>query len=281
MSDFPMTSIGGIPVSRVVCGTNPFLGFSHFSHSRDAWLRRYFTVERIIEVLEVCREFGLNTIIGPTSELAWKATRDHERQTGHHWVWLCTPGGRTWKDVVPGVKWCADHGTEVCLPHQGYTDNNLVTAEDRIEGAPELLQTIRDHGMIPGWSTHRPETILVSDKAGYDVETYILPYNSIGFLCPVETDWTGHVIRETPKPVICIKPLGAGRIMPPTGLGFVINSNKFIDTVAIGFMGPEEAKEDLTIARDLLEQRGQQAAKEYELQYTRSKASLVREKTEK
>lgn len=274
MNAFPMTKIGSIEVARLTCGTNTFNGFSHFSAARDRWLREYFTVERVVEVLEVCRQEGINAIIGPTSEMNYQAIREHERQTGHTWIWMCTPGGRSWKDVVPGVKWCADHGAQICLPHQGYTDNNLVVAEDRIEGAPELLQTIRDHGMVPGWSTHRPETILVSDKAGYDVEAYILPYNSIGFLCAVETDWTGRVIRDTPKPVICIKPLGAGRIMPPTGLSFVINSNKPTDTVAIGFLSPGEAKEDIGIARDLIERR----EREIELQYTRSKAPLVREK---
>ncbi len=274
MNSFPMTKIAGIEISRVTVGTNPFNGFSHFSAARDRWLRSYFTVERMIEVLEACREEGLNAMLGPTSEMNYEAIREHERQTGHHWVWMCTPGGRIWKDVVPGVKWSADHGAEFCLPHQGFTDNNLIVAEDRIEGAPEILQCIRDHGMIPGWSAHRPEVIIISDKAGYDVETYILPYNSAGFLCAVETDWTGKVIRDTPKPVICIKPLGAGRIMPPTGLSFVLNSNKPTDTVAIGFLSPDEAKEDIAIARDIIERR----EREIELQYTRSKAALVREK---
>ncbi len=270
---FPMTNIAGIDVSRVTVGTNPFNGFSHFSKARDEWLRRHFTKERIVEVLETCREQGLNAVIGPSIELNHEAMMDHERQTGHHWVWFCTPGGRKWQDVVPGIKWCADHGAEFCLPHQGFTDNNLLESETRIDGAPEVLQSIRDHGMIPGWSTHRPETIVVSDKAGYDVETYTVPYNSTGFLCAVETDWTGSVIRDTPKPVICIKPLAAGRIMPPTGLSFVFNSNKPTDTVAIGFMGPDEAKEDIGIARDIIERRD----REWELQYTRSKQSLVAE----
>ncbi|HOT37240.1 MAG TPA: hypothetical protein PLT86_11310 [Candidatus Latescibacteria bacterium] len=269
---FPMTSIEHVQVSRVLCGTNPFFGFSHFSAARDAWLRNHFTKERILEVLEACRLEGINGTISSPNPFYHEILREHERQTGHHWVWMCTPGGNDWKEVEPGVKWCADHGVEICLPHQGFTDNNLIPAENRIAGGPEILQCIRDNGMIPGWSTHRPETIIVSDKAGYDVATYILPYNSIGFLCPVETDWTGRVIRETPKPVICIKPLGAGRVMPPTGLSFVFGSNKPTDTVAIGFLGPGEAKEDITIARDLIEGR----EREYELQYTRSKASLVR-----
>ncbi len=272
MASLPMTNIGGIDVSRVTCGTNPFNGFSHFSHARDMWLKGYFTKERIVEVLEAAREEGINAILGPPSELNYEAIREHERQTGHKWVWMCTPEARKWKDVVPGVKWCADHGVDICMPHQGFTDNNLIVADERIDGAEELLQVIRDHGMIPGWSTHRPETLIITDKRGYDVAAYILPYNCAGFLCQVETDWTGRLIREAQKPVIVIKPLGAGRIMPPTALNFVFSTIKPVDTVAIGFMSAQELHEDLKIVREVLENR----VTDVELQYTRSKAPLVR-----
>ena len=274
MKSFPMTNIGGIDVSRVTVGTNPFVGSAHFSKARADWLVRYFTVERVVEVLEAGRQEGLNVICGsPKVDVTYQAMREHERQTGHHWHWFCTPWGDKWRDVVEDAKWAADHGAEFCLPHQQYTDNNLIVADNRIDGAPELLQAIRDLGMIPGWSTHSPETIIVSDRAEYDVEVYIQPYNSIGFLCHVETDWVGKVIREAKKPVLCIKPLGAGRVMPPTGLSFVFNSNKPTDTVAIGFMGPEEVHESVGIARDLIEGR----ERENDLQYTRSKESLVPE----
>jgi len=275
MSTFPMTTIGGIEVSRVCCGTNPFNGISHFSHARDMHMKEYYSVEHVVEVLEACRQEGINAIVGPAWESNYQMIHEHERQTGYHWVWICTPSGRTAKDVLPGVKWCADHGVSICLPHPDYTDSNLLIAENRIVGVEEILTTIRDCGMVPGLSTHRPETIVISDKVGYDVETYILPFNSAGFLCPVETDWTTRVIRDTPKPMVCIKPLAAGRLMPPTGLSFVLNNNKPIDTVAIGFLGAVEAKEDIGIARDIIERR--QA--EVELTYSRSKAVLAQKTT--
>jgi hypothetical protein len=74
---------------------------------------------------------------------------------------------------------------------------------------------------------------------------------------------------------VSIKPLGAGRIMPPTGLGFVYSNIKPIDTVVIGMMSVQEAEEDIRIARQCIEQscRGP----EVELQYTRSKAALKKD----
>jgi len=42
MPGFPMTTVGGVAVSRVIIGTNSFLGYSHMSQARDRWLREYF-----------------------------------------------------------------------------------------------------------------------------------------------------------------------------------------------------------------------------------------------
>ena len=159
------------------------------------------------------------------------------------------------------------------MPHMSYTDNNLVVDEGVIRGVEPLLARIRSLGMLPGLSTHCPETITVSDAAGYDVETYIQPLNSIGFLCQVETDWCANVIRGAKHPCVCIKPLGAGRVMPPTGLAFAYENCKPNDTVVIGMLSIQEAEEDIEIARACIEQREAQIA----LQVTRSKAALVNE----
>lgn len=273
--EMPKTKIGDIEISRMICGSNTFHGFSHFSAARDNWLRQYFTRERTYELLEACIRLGMNAVVSGLREDFYEILQELERNTGHHMVWICTPGGRTAKELEPGIRWCADHGVEICMPHQVYTDNNLIPAQNRIDGAEEVLGLIRSLGMIPGWSTHRPETIVVSDSAGYDVEAYIQPYNSIGFLCAVETDWVAQVINRTPKPVICIKPLGAGRIMPPTGLSFVYGSIKPIDTVCIGVLSPQEAEEDARIAVSIMEKQHA----EVPLQYTRSKQVLAQQKT--
>ena len=265
----PMTSIGGIEVSRIVCGSNTFFGFSHFSGARDRWLKRHFDVPKIVEVLAKCAEFGVNCVLSGPEPRMHEAMQELERQTGHHMIWMCTPGAGD-STVEDGVRWCADHGAEMCLPHTSWTDIRLNTAKNRIEDLEPVLEQIRSLGMVPGLSTHRPEVIVVGDSAGYDVETYIQPFNVAGFLCPVETDWVARIIRNTPKPVVCIKPLAAGRVMPEPGLGFVFRNNKPIDTVAIGFLSPEEAEEDIRIALAIMEHEQPQM----ELTYSRSKRHL-------
>ena len=124
--------------------------------------------------------------------------------------------------------------------------------------------------MIPGLSSHMPEAVTCADACGADVETYIQPYNAAGFLCQVETDWLQRIFHGARKPVMTIKPLAAGRLLPPTGLAFVWSTIRDCDLVTIGVMSAYEAEEVVEISRAYLE--GRRAA--VELQYTRSKKSL-------
>jgi len=272
---FPTTNIGGIEISRLMIGSNTFHGFSHFSSARDNWLRQHFTSERIYEVMRYCAEQGLNATIAIQRKDYKEIMERVEKDTGVHINYIATPAGATLDDLKRGVDEAADLGCEFCWPHTSWTDVRVLASENRIHEGPEALEYIRKKGMIPGWSTHRPETVVVSDRAGYDCAGYVQIFNSIGFLCAIETDWERNIIQGTPKPVVSIKPLGAGRIMPPTGLGFVYSNIKPIDTVVIGMMSVQEAEEDIRIARQCIEQscRGP----EVELQYTRSKAALKKD----
>jgi len=268
MAKLPTTNIGGLEVSRMLCGSNQFMGYSHFSAARDAWFKKYFTVERMVEVMAVCDSYGVNAIVSGPEEKIYKSIQELERQTGSHWIWFCTPTPSAGDDEV---KWCADHGAEFCMPHTCWTDARLNVRDCRIEDYDRLAEMIRNHGMIPGLSTHRPEAITIADTAGHDVETYIQPFNVMGFLCAVETDWMANVIQNAKKPVICIKPFAAGRLMVKPGLEFVYNNCKPSDTCCAGFMSPEEADEDIRIALEVLE--GVKSG--VKLQYTRSKQSLM------
>ena len=52
---------------------------------------------------------------------------------------------------------------------------------------------IGDRGMVPGLSTHMPETIVFADGTGLDVETYIQIYNAAGFLMHLEVGWVHRI----------------------------------------------------------------------------------------
>ena len=271
--DFPTTFIEDLEISRLIVGSNWFFGYSHYSRAKDQWIKSHMTTERVAEIMCVFAREGINAVMSKQNQPMKEAIGIVKQETGVEMHWICTPGGETVDDLMPGIEESAEMGAKICMPHQHWTDGNMLVNHGRIMDLERVTERIRELGMIPGLSTHRPETVVVCDKAGYDVATYIQIYNPIGFLCQVETDWIARIINETEKPIMCIKPLAAGRVLPPTGLGFVYNSIKPIDAVCIGTMNTFEAEDDIRIARELIE-RGQ--LRERTLTYSRSKASLVR-----
>jgi hypothetical protein len=130
---------------------------------------------------------------------------------------------------------------------------------------------IRERGMLPGFASHMPESIVYADESGLDVETYISIYNAAGFLMHLEVDWVHRVIRNAKHPVMTIKPLAAGRLLPLVGLAFSWATIRDIDMVTVGTSTPDEAREVIEISRSILEQRTDRV----ELQATRSKQTVT------
>jgi len=65
MAEFPRTMIEGLSVSRLIMGTNWWLGYSHTSGAKDKEILRVCTAERVAEMIEVYLAAGIDTILGP------------------------------------------------------------------------------------------------------------------------------------------------------------------------------------------------------------------------
>lgn len=276
MNEFPRTQVEGISLPRLIIGSNWFLGYSHTSLAKDQFIKSYQTRDSIAKILHVFLENGVDAIMGPVNPLLEQAVQDAEQHSGKKMARIYTP----WFNVVPGgpadnepevvLDQCAEYNATFCMPHQGVTDALLDRMHGEIRDIGKYTQMIRERGMIPGLSTHMPEAVIIADRTGADVASYIQIYNAAGFLMQVEADWVMNVIRNAHKPVMTIKPLAAGRLLPVVGLAFVWNTIRPIDMVTIGTTTADEAREVIDISLDLLSKQ----VPEYELQRTRSKKSL-------
>lgn len=264
MKVFPKTSVGGVEISRLIIGTNWFLGYSHTSTAQDKFIKEIMTKERIVETILAFLNYDINAIMGPPNDLLVECIKECERISHKKLHYICTP----WK--IEEIKWAKDNGATFCFPHQSVTDAYVNRKEKNLKGIEIWLEEIRKNGMIPGLSTHMPETIVYADKENLDVETYLQIYNALGFLCQIEIEWIAQIIKNARKPVMIIKPLAAGRITPFGGLPFVWTTIREIDMVTVGTMGPDEAREVVEISLSILER----TKIEIELQKTRSKKSL-------
>lgn len=277
MNEFPQTVVGGVTVSRLIVGTNWFLGWSHTSMAKDSFIKDYQTRKNIADILAVFMNAGIDTIMGMPVPLLRDAISDAQDRTGRTAKLIVTPnfnitaGGPQEEEPERVFDTCRDMGATFCMPHQCVTDRLIDRMHNTIRDIDRYTAMIRDRDMIPGLSTHMPEAVTIADATGADVETYIQLYNAAGFLMQVEADWVMRIIKNAKKPVMTIKPLAAGRLLPPVGLAFVWNTIRDHDMVTVGTTTPDEAREVIDLSLDFLTRR----LPDNELQTTRSKKSLL------
>jgi hypothetical protein len=276
MNEFPRTMVGGVSLPRLIIGSNWFLGWSHTSLAKDKFIKEYQTRKRITDVVVAFARRGIDAVMCPTSDLMEASIQDAEQQVGTKIIRIVTPQFSILPDGKPEdepevmLDRCVSLNATFCLPHQCVTDALLDRMNGTIRDLEKYTRLIRQRGMIPGLSTHMPESVVYADKMDADVATYIQIYNAAGFLMQVEADWVMRVIQNARKPVMTIKPLAAGRLLPVVGLAFVWNTIRPQDMVTIGATTPDEATEVIDISLDLLSHQ----IPDNDLQKTRSKKSL-------
>jgi hypothetical protein len=276
MDKFPRTMISDISVSRMIIGTNWFLGFSHTSVAKDSFIKSYQDTKKVADILETFLDHGIDTVMGPPDPLLIDAVKEAQDRTGDELILILTPtfniipGGPKENDAEAVLDMCKRYQCKICMPHMIVTDTLLDKMNGEIRNIEKYTAMIRERDMIPALSTHMPETIIIADKTKADIETYIQIYNAIGFLMQVEPEWVMQIIKNAHKPVITIKPLAAGRLSPLTGLPFVWSTIRNNDMVAIGTTTADEAKEVIDISFDILNRQ----IPDITLQRTRSKRGL-------
>lgn len=278
MSAFPRTLVGGLSLPRLIVGTNWFRGFSHTSQAKDRFIKSYQTPARIADVLEVFLRAGVDAVLGGDMHSPMdEGIREAEQRAGRAMLRLITPhfnirpGGPPEQEPERVFDQCRAMGAAVCMPHQAITDALMDRRDQVIRDLDRYTAMMRARGMIPGLSTHMPETIPYADRQNADIETYIQIYNAAGFLMQVEADWVQRIIAQARKPVLTIKPLAAGRLLPMVGLSFAWSTIREQDMVCVGTTTPDEAREVIELSLGFIEGR----AARLELQRTRSKASLA------
>ena len=288
MEKFQRTTVGGLSVSRMIIGTNWFLGYSHTSKGKDLFIKNEIKDrKKIADIIEVFFKQGVDTIMGPFSSeqaVLIDAVKEAEDRTGVKAIIVSTPTITTGPttpmqgfDIGEAERVLDEQvklGVSFCMPHQATTDSMVDRCTREIRQMDSICKLIRERNMYTGLSTHMPESIIYADENNLDVDTYISIYNSMGFLMQVEVDWISDVIQNAKKPVMTIKPLAAGQLRPYQALNFVWNTIRPQDMVTIGTMSTYEAEECIEMSNKILQHEHAILG----LQETRSKASIISHK---
>jgi hypothetical protein len=251
MSDIPVIDIEGISVPKALIGINSLLGWSHTSHGRDEWIKKYFTAQRVADVFAHCMKMGLYGVLGPIFPILNEAIKIAEDMTGQKMLFISTTGGDR-EGTAQQAKMAKEIGSPICCIHGAWTDGWQLENGKLVE-FERYLAMIRDAGVIPGVACHNVERLAVVDNGGYDCAVFVTPSNKLGFYMNPSREAALEAVKNCSKPVIAIKPLASGRFdegNPKEWLKWTIDSPG-VSSMVIGFMSEEEATEDITALKEI------------------------------
>ncbi|MGA2114229.1 MAG: hypothetical protein ABSH56_05705 [Bryobacteraceae bacterium] len=261
----PKMKFGGVEISRLVLGCNPFGGEAHYNANFRAFMREYFTEDRVCAVMHQCNRFGINAF-NATGRARFLQRFEAEGGKMH----FIAQGGQTpLEEEVKTLKPLALYNMGEVVDRAFQTDT--------MDDIREWCKRARDLGVVVGVGTHKPEVIALVEEQNWDVDFYAgCVYNRTR----TDDEWRQvlkgeimemsreiylqsdpprmyKVMRQTSKPCFAFKVLAAGRI-PDAGVEqafrTAFESLKPIDGVFVGVCPhiKDEVREDAEIVHKIL-----------------------------
>jgi hypothetical protein len=265
----PTVRLGKHEITRLVIGANPFNGYSYGIPSLDRHMREWFTPENVCEVLRQASANGLNTFQFSYNPRAMSDLKRY-RDGGGTMQWILLGGGAM-KDDLALIPQAAALGPIGIVHHGGVTDQRFRAGEH--QKVRQFLQRVRDAGVLAGLSSHNPANIEYAEEHGWPADFYMTCFYNLTRTKDETRKMLGElplgsvflegdparmcrVVRQTSKPCLAFKILGAGRMGDtPQNLEkafrFAFDNIKPRDAVIVG-MYPrfkDEVREDADLVR--------------------------------
>jgi hypothetical protein len=211
-------------VTRLVIGSNPFYGYSHFNSLLDQFMRDFMTQDKRLETLFSAERAGINTwqvhYNGPAIA-DWKRYRD---EGGKMNVLLLADFDLTknWA-LLPEVAKLKPLGV---AHHGNRTDERFRAGEMNI--VRDFTKAVHDAGMPAGVSMHNPAVLDYIEEHGWELEFYMTCLYRVSRTAEETRAEFGEaplgeafmerdpermtaMVRRTKKTCFAFKLLGAGR----------------------------------------------------------------------
>lgn len=220
----PTVKLGQTDITRLIVGGNPFSGNSHWSNARDWEMRDFFTGERIKQTLFHCEECGINTMLLRGDMHIMRLIYEYRKEGGKmNWIAMT---GSEFLSYDGNVNQMMQYGPQAIYHHGSVTD--ALFKEGKYDEIRRRIGVIKEKGVPAGLGTHMPEVIDYAEDHGWDVDFYMACVYNISRTDRESSAITGKAngeeifdpsdipvmyrkIRETPKPCLAFKILGAAR----------------------------------------------------------------------
>jgi hypothetical protein len=220
----PTVDFCGIETSRLIIGSNPFCGKSHYSEADDRAMRAYFDDERILNALFEAEAEGLTVFQMRGDERFTRIAERYFRAGGRmKWFTQNDPSILPYEENIRAV---VAAGASAVYLHGTVTDR--LYDEGRLDEIERLLTFIHDTGVPTGLGTHMPEVITYAERTAWPIDFYMASLFNLSRPKRVgeaplpsengEAFFDGDrarmlaAIRATEKPCLVLKILGAGRL---------------------------------------------------------------------
>jgi hypothetical protein len=220
----PKVKFGKHEITRLIIGSNPFYGYTHFNRTLNQLMREWYTQERRMEVLRACENQGIN---------AWQVHYDDQPMAdfkryrneggGMHLILVADFALMKNPALLPEV---AKLGPLGIAHHGNRTDERFRDGEKA--KVRDFLKAVRDCGVMVGLATHNPAVIDTVESEGWDIDYYMGCLYRITRTAeearaefreaPIgetfmerDPERMCRMIRQTKKPCLAFKLFGAGR----------------------------------------------------------------------
>jgi hypothetical protein len=165
----PTVSLGKHQVTRLIVGSNPVYGHSHFNRIFSQTMIDWHTPERVVALLKRCEQAGINCWQNSYAERTL-ADLERYREAGGKMHWLCL-GKPDWDEHPEHIDDAAKHKPIGIAPHGALGEK--LHRDKKLTVLTDLLKRIRDQGVLVGLSAHNPALIELAEEKGWDVDYYM------------------------------------------------------------------------------------------------------------
>jgi hypothetical protein len=267
----PSVRFGQHELTRLVIGSNPFYGYSHFNSLLDRFMRDYYTPERRIEVLKRAEQAGINTWQVHYNDPTIEDFKRYRAEGGKMNVLLLADFElmKNWK-LLPDV---AKLGFIGIGHHGNRSDERFRNGQMNL--VHDFINAVHDAGARAGVSMHNPAVLEYIEERGWPVDYYMTCMYRVSRTAEETRKELGEaplgeafmekdpermcrMVRLTKKTCFAFKVFGAGRVVNrpeqmETAMRAVLAGIKPQDAVIVG-MCPrfrDEIAENVELVRRL------------------------------
>jgi hypothetical protein len=268
----PTVKFGKHDITRLIIGSNPFYGYSHFNRILDQTMREWYTQDQRMQVLHTCERMGINTWQVHYNDQPWADFKRYRAEGGKMNLILLADF-----DLMKNLAMLnevAKLGPLGIAHHGNRTDDRFRDGQKNL--VKDFVKAVADTGVMAGISCHNPGVVDTVESEGWAVDYYQTCLYRVSRTpeearaqfgeAPIgetymekDPERMCKMIRQTKKPCLAFKLFGAGRrINTPQqvegAFRFAFANIKPTDPVIVGMFPKykDEITENTNLVRKIL-----------------------------